>query len=317
MTRRPVIAYLDQSDISYLAMGRGPAGTDYVQVRDRLQRLCERGLLRVRMSFAHFTESLRLRRRSRRAVVDFLRGLPNATFVRNFPNEFWQAEVEGRAPEIREGRIATAEPLFWAPFLLHALADRPSTAIWIWVRQGLKRELNLGLPKLDQRFVRLVMQEEAPTLFDAARIAPPSVLLRYWLSLRLTHFLRKAMERRGYEHPFDFIKSYRRGTYGFGHLDPMLRRWGPAWSSARAAAAMPALALGIAINGSIGRDLGRLDLGSDERDVWHASYAAYSDVATADRRVLDATKEVRRRLHRPRWYRAGHLHELVDDVEAG
>lgn len=317
MTRRPVIAYLDQSDISYLAMGRGPAGTDYVELRDRLQRLCERGLLRVRTSFAHLTESLRLRRRSRRAVVDFLRGLPSATFVCNFPYEFWQAEVEGRAPEIREGRIATAEPLFWAPFLLFALADRPSTAIGTRLRQGLKRELNLGLPKPDQRFVRLVMQEEAPTLLDAARIAPPSALLRSWLSLRLTHFLRKAMERRGYEQPSDFIKSYRRGTYGFGHLDPMLHRWVPAWSSARVAEAMPALALGTAINGSLGRDLGRLDLGSDEHDVWHATYSAYSDVATADRRVLDATKEVRRRLQRPHWYRAGHLHELVDDVEAG
>jgi len=91
--------------------------------------------------------------------------------------------------------------LFWAPFLLFALADRPSTAINIWLRQGLKRELNLGVPKPDERFVRFVMHEEAPTLLDAARIAAPRVLLRCWLSLRLSHFLRRALKRRGFEYP--------------------------------------------------------------------------------------------------------------------
>src|SRR5689334_13641226 len=106
MMRRPATVYLDQSDLSYLATGRGPAGIDYLRLRDRLVRLSEHGLLRVRTSFVHVTESLRLRWHSQRAILELLRSLPYATFVCNFPHEFWHAELARRAPEIREIRIA-------------------------------------------------------------------------------------------------------------------------------------------------------------------------------------------------------------------
>lgn len=315
MTQRRIVAYLDQSDISYLATGRGPSGTDYVRLRDRLQRLSEDGALRVRTSFAHLTESLPLRRRSRRAIMELLRSLRDATFVCNFPGEFWQAELDRRAPEIREARIATVEPLFWAPFLLFALLGRPCAELEARLRQGLRREVKRGLPELDERFIRLVLQDEAPKLLDLTQETAPGTALRYWLSLRYHRGLRKAFERRGFDYPHGGIKAYRQGTHGFGQLDPLVR----SQVSARALRAeeMPALALSTAIKRSIGMDLGRSDLRSDDHDAWHVTYSAYCDVATADRRVLDATKQARRSLRSPRWYPTGRLQELVDDVEAG
>lgn len=157
MTR--IVAYLDQSDISYLATGRGPSGTDYVHLRHRLQRLSESGVLRVRTSFAHLTESLPLDSldwRSQRAILALLGSLRDATFVCNYPGEFWRAELEHRAPEIREARISEAEPLFWAPFLLFGLLGRPGTALETWLRQEVRREVKRGLPKLDERAIRLL-----------------------------------------------------------------------------------------------------------------------------------------------------------------
>jgi len=313
--RRRVVAYLDQSDISYLAMGRGPGGADYAGLRARLQRLSESGQMRVRTSFAHLAESLRLRWRSRRAVLDLLGSLRDATFVCNFPYELWQAELAGREPEIREARISTAGRLFWLPFLVTAFGERAPSALHLWVRRKLRDELKDGLPMLEERDIRLIMQDDAPPLLNAARAASPIAALRHGLLLRFQRHMWGVLERRGYESPWDGVASYRQGTHGFGQLDREIR--GQLSAGTLSAESMPSVALSVAIKRSIGKDLGRDDLRSDDHDTWHATYAAYCDAATVDRRVFDATKEVRKRLPRPRWYRTGTLQALLDDVETG
>lgn len=159
------------------------------------------------------------------------------------------------------------------------------------------------------------MQDKAPTLLDVVQAARPGAALRWWLWVRFHQHLRRALGRRGFDYPYGGVEAYRKGTHGFGEISPLVRR--EVSTRSFRAEEMPALALSTAIKRGIGMDLGRSDLQSDDHDVWHITYSAYCDVATADRRVLNATKELRRTLQRPRWYRAGHLQELVDDVEAG
>lgn len=315
MMRVPLTVYLDQSDLSYLSTGRGPAGTDYVRLRDRLVRLSERGMLRVRASFVHVTESLRLRWHSQRAILELLRSLPRASFVRNFPHEFWRAELARRELEIREIPIAAVKSLFWAPFVFFALADRPYAALTIWFRQELKREMKRGLPVVDERIFHAITRADMPAFSDVARATPLGVALPSWLHLRFMRWCWRTLQQRGYDDLFEPVEAYRKGAYGFGPHDTEVLDLARGRSSYRIEA-MPALALSAAVRRSIGSDIGRRDLQSDDHDAWHVAYSAYCDVATADRRVLDATKQVRRSLLRPRWYPSGRLHELLDDIEA-
>ncbi len=315
---RPLIVYLDQSDLSYLALRSGPHGID-AGTRARVQRLSEQNVLRVRTSIAHLTEAQRLGRRKLRALVGLLRELPHVSFVRNYPHEIWAAELEGRIPALEEVPIAATTPMFWASFVLFTALSRPALALEAVLRRAIKEELQRPRAVIEPRLVDALMQDDMRVLFDPGRRDPrPGLSLR---SLLLFAFQRRAwrwLRRHGHDHPLGVFDAYRKGDLGFGHLHAQVRAHRDTWGSPGRAASMPACALGVAIKRSLGGDGGRLYQASDEIDVYHAAYAAYSDVATTDRRVFDATKRLRTGIERLRWWwRSGYLNELLDAIEAG
>lgn len=122
------------------------------------------------------------------------------------------------------------------------------------------------------------------------------------------------MQKRGFSKPFELLDAHKRGLTGFGMLDERIRRDADLNGSSERAATKPACALSVAVRRSVGGDLGRVDLESDELDAMHVAYAAYSDVATVDKRVLSAVRRFEKHVPWVRWWPTGKLDELIETI---
>lgn len=88
----PLTLYLDQSDLSYLAIeGGGRRDAE----RLHLEALARRGDVRLRVSFAHLAEIVRVKRVRRELFTAYLRKLPGTVHACAAPDEICAAEATG------------------------------------------------------------------------------------------------------------------------------------------------------------------------------------------------------------------------------
>ncbi len=310
MSRRRLVLYLDQSDLSDLASRRGPNGQDYAQVRNHLVDLSRRGVVRVRTSVAHLIESLGLDWRRRRELRQLLLELPDAGFSRAYPGQIWEAELNGEAPVLGDVRIATTTPLFWASFVFFTSVSRPLSAMETWLRREIKKE-SQRVPADLQKVVSRAIIEGDPDLLPGGKR-----LLRNRIAYLVQRRAWRSLQNRGHDHPFGFLRAYKRGVSGFGVLDERIRDAADLTGSPQRAAMKPACAVSIAVRRSVGADLQRVDERSDDMDAMHVAYAVYSDVATVDKRVMSAVKPFEKHLDVRLWP-TGKLEGLVEAIERG
>jgi hypothetical protein len=97
--RCPVTLYLDQSDISVLALSREDTTAAH---RSRLRTLTTRGDVRLRVSIAHFIESPKLSFRRLGAIHRFLAEIPHTVYARSYPADILRVELTGEHVDLRD-----------------------------------------------------------------------------------------------------------------------------------------------------------------------------------------------------------------------
>jgi hypothetical protein len=103
MLPRPLVLYLDQSDLSNLALGESGA---QAIARARLRAQVARGAVVLRVSEAHMIESAQLSVRRMGVIIKFLRDLPNTVFAQARPAEILAAEAMREPIDLRDRAFA-------------------------------------------------------------------------------------------------------------------------------------------------------------------------------------------------------------------
>ncbi|MCC6997993.1 MAG: hypothetical protein IT370_25495 [Deltaproteobacteria bacterium] len=239
MNLESIVVYLDQSDLSRLALAR--AGTAEAAERTRFETLAARGRLRLRVSMVHLFESAPLSFRRLGTIVRFVSHLPHAVLARAPPGEILQSERRGEPPDFRDLPLSDLGFRDWLVCAFGAAWARPRAAAAAFALNQTKMVM------------RALGAQPVPS-----KKPPPST-----------------------------------------------------WADA------PAHALRAALAQNVERDVRRDARRSDQFDALHIVYGAHADLATVDGHVLDATKEVRRRLgDRIQWHRSGQVGKILDLVEA-
>jgi hypothetical protein len=326
-SRPPYILYLDQSDWSYLAKGSVVAGVDYRALRLRLTELSRRGVVRVRVSFVHGMESLRLDRHQLLTGLEILRALPGAVFAVNGSDAIFRHEVIHPGVPVPIVDVPVGRALMTRiPLGLRAVLHLVHLALRLGVSahraaKAADRKVDSDTRRRQNRAVRSSDPTAVLTKKERRQgVRPP---LRVRLGIALSRPIMDILRRWGYYHVDDNPQRQElqhdgvmwMASLGTEHVRRAVAL-GPKWESTEAAE-MPACALRVAFERKINGDLRYDDQPSDTFDAAHLAYIAYSDAATADTRVIEATKNVRKHLARPRWlFPPGRLDKLLNCLEA-